>query len=141
MYLVDTNVISELRKTGVGRANLNVVRWVASVNADRIYLSPITLMEIELGVQLMESRDVKQGEILRRWLTIRILPNFANRILPIDAAVASRCAQLHARASRSERNAWIAATALVHGMTVVTRDIADFTPTGVSLLNPWNGQP
>lgn len=98
-------------------------------------------MEIELGVLQMERRDAKQGEILRRWLTAHILPDFANRLLPIDDAVASYCAQLHVRASRSERDAWIAATALVHGMTVVTRNVADFAPTDVALLNPWDEHP
>lgn len=141
MYLIDTNVISDIRKADSGRANPNVIRWVAGVNADSLYLSPITLMEIELGVMLMERRDVRQGEILRRWLTTRILPNFANRVLPIDSAVASRCAELLARASRSERDVWIAATALVHNMTVVTRNIADFAPTGVALINPWDVHP
>jgi predicted nucleic acid-binding protein len=137
MFIVDTNVLSESRKITSGRIDPNVLRWLTDANPNDIYMSAITLMEIELGVLMMERRDARQGEILRRWLTSRIMPDFAARLLPIDAAVASRCAQLLAIRSRSERDVWIAATALVHGMTVVTRNVADFEATGVAVLNPW----
>lgn len=141
MFLLDTNVISELRKAGDGKANANVVAWLSSVDATTFYLSAVTLMELELGILRIERRDTTQGAKLRTWMDSHILPEFSERTLPVDAAVALRCARLHVPDPRSDRDAWIAATALVHGMTVVTRDISDFEPTGASLLNPWNHNP
>lgn len=138
MFLLDTNVISELRKAGDGKADANVVAWLSSVNATTVYLSAITLMEIELGILRIERRDPVQGSRLRAWMDQHILPEFADRTLPVDTAVALRCALLHVPDPRPERDAFIAATALAHGMTVVTRNIADFAPTGVPLLNPWD---
>ncbi len=138
MFLLDTNVLSELRKVGDGKADANVIAWLSSVDAATLYLSAITLMEIEVGVLRIERRDVAQGAKLRAWVAHRILPEFLDRTLPVDAAVALRCAPLHVPDPRSERDALIAATALVHGMTVVTRNVADFEPTGVPLLNPWD---
>lgn len=138
MFLLDTNVISELRKAGDGKADANVVAWLSSVDATTFYLSAITLMEIELGILRIERRDPAQGARLRVWMDQRILPEFADRTLPVDTAVALRCAPLHVPDPRPERDAFIAATALAHGMTVVTRNVADFAPTGVPLLNPWD---
>ena len=138
MFLLDTNVISELRKAGDGKADANVVAWLSSVDATTVYLSAITLMEIELGILRIERRDPAQGARLRAWMDQHILPEFADRTLPVDTAVALRCAPLHVPDPRPERDAFIAATALAHGMTVVTRNVADFAPTGVPLLNPWD---
>jgi hypothetical protein len=138
MFLLDTNVISELRKAGDGKADANVVAWLSSVDATTFYLSAITLMEIELGILRIERRDPAQGARLRAWMDQRIMPEFADRTLPVDTAVALRCAPLHVPDPRPERDAFIAATALAHGMTVVTRNVADFAPTGVPLLNPWD---
>jgi predicted nucleic acid-binding protein len=138
MYLLDTNVISELRKAKSGKADKNVVSWANSVSATRLFLSVITILEIETGVLLVERRDPSQGAMLRSWLNAHVLPAFSERILSLDTAVAQRCARLHAPYPRSDRDAIIAATALVHGMTVVTRNIDDFEPTGVEILNPWN---
>ncbi|MDE8347511.1 MAG: type II toxin-antitoxin system VapC family toxin [Acidocella sp.] len=138
MFLLDTNVISELRKAGDGKADANVVAWLSSVDATTFYLSAVTLMEIELGILRIERRDPAQGARLRAWMDQRILPEFADRTLPVDTAVALRCAPLHVPDPRPERDAFIAATALAHGMTVVTRNVADFAPTGVPLLNPWD---
>ena len=138
MFLLDTNVISELRKAGDGKADANVVAWLSSVDATTFYLSAITLMEIELGILRIERRDPAQGARLRAWMDQHILPEFADRTLPVDTAVALRCAPLHVPDPRPERDALIAATALAHGMTVVTRNVADFAPTGVPLLNPWD---
>jgi predicted nucleic acid-binding protein len=138
MFLLDTNVISELRKAGDGKADANVVTWLAGVDASSLYVSAVTLLELELGVLRMERRDVQQGARLRLWMNHHVLPEFMERTLPIDAAVALRCASLHVPDPRPERDAYIAATALVHGMTVVTRNVADFARTGVALLNPWN---
>ncbi len=138
MFVLDTNVVSELRKVRSGKAAPQVARWADSVDAATLYVSAITLLEFEKGVLQMERRDTAQGALLRAWLDKHVLPEFSTRTLPVDAAVARRCARLHVPDSRSERDALIAATALVHGMTVVTRNLADFEPTGVPLLDPWN---
>lgn len=138
MFLLDTNVISELRKAGDGKADANVVAWLSNVDATTLYVSAITLMEIELGILRIERRDLVQGNKLRAWMENHILPEFAERTLSVDTAVALRCASLHVPDARSERDALIAATALVHGMTVMTRNLADFEPTGALAINPWN---
>ena len=138
MYLLDTNVISELRKAKSGKANQSVVSWANSVSAARMFISVITILELETGVLLVERRDPSQGAVLRSWLNAHVLPAFAERTLSVDTAVAQRCAKLHVPDPRSDRDAMIAATALVHGMTVVTRNTDDFVLTGVELLDPWN---
>ncbi len=138
MFLLDTNVISELRKAKSGKADSNVVAWANSVSAARLYISVITILELEIGVLLVERRDASQGAVLRSWLNTHVLPAFSDRILAVDTAVAQRCARLHVPDPRSDRDALIAATALVHGMTVVTRNTEDFVQTGTVLLNPWN---
>ena len=137
MYLLDTNVISELRKLGDGKADAGVVAWLADKDAACFHLSAITLMELEMGVLRIERRDPRQGKMLRRWFAGQVLPEFAERVLPVDARVALRCARLHVPDPRSERDALIAATALVHGLTVVTRNSADFVATDVDMVNPW----
>lgn len=138
MFLLDTNVLSELRKVGDRRADRKVTAWMADQSAERFYLSVITLMELEIGVARIERRDASQGSRLRAWMDLKIVPTFAERILPIDSSIALRCARLHVPDPRSERDALIAATALVHGLTVVTRNVADFRDLGVSLVNPWD---
>ena len=140
MFVLDTNVVSELRKVRQGKADPQVAAWSDSVDAGALHVSAITILELETGVLQIERRDPKQGARLRTWLETLVLPEFSARILPVDAAIARRCARLHVPDPRSERDALIAATALVHGMTVVTRNLADFEPTGVPLLNPWRGQ-
>ncbi|WP_373507135.1 type II toxin-antitoxin system VapC family toxin [Thiocapsa sp.] len=130
MYLLDTNVISELRKVGDGKADANVVQWVSSIDASSSYLSVVTIMELEIGILRIERRDQRQGAMLRAWLENHVLPEFADRTLSIDAAVARRCARLHVPDPRSERDALIAATALRDGMTVVTRNLSDFKNLG-----------
>jgi len=137
MFVLDTDVVSELRKVRLGKANTNVTAWAESVDASDLFVSAITIMELELGVLSVERRDAAQGAMLRSWLEQHVLPEFSRRTLPIDTAVAQRCARLHVPDKRGERDALIAATALVHGMTVVTRNTADFAPTGVSLVDPW----
>jgi len=137
MYLLDTNVISELRKAGDGKADANVIAWLSGVDAATFYLSAVTVMEIEHGILRIERRDSAQGGRLRAWMNNHILPEFADRTLSVDTAVALRCAALHVPDPCSERDAFIAATALVHGMTIVTRNTADFKATSVPLLNPW----
>ena len=140
MFVLDTNVVSELRKAGDGRADASVTGWLAREDAANFFVSAITLMELEIGVLQVERRDAVQGARLRAWLDGYVLPEFAERALPIDAAVALRCARLHVPDRRADRDALIAATALVHGMTVVTRNVADFEATGVPVLNPWDGR-
>lgn len=137
MYVLDTNVVSELRKAKTGKADKNVVAWAQSVLPSSLFLSAISVLELETGILLIERRDVAQGHMLRQWLETQVLPAFAERILPVDTAVARQCATLHVPDPRSDRDALIAATALVHHMTVVTRNVDDFKPTGVALLNPW----
>ena len=141
MQLLDTNVVSELRKIGTRRIDAKVAKWAASAGAGGFFISVITLMELETGVRLVERRDTKQGAMLRSWLDDKVLPGFAGRILPVDEAVALRCAALHVPDPRPERDALIAATSLVHGMTLVTRNVADFEPMGVPLFNPWATEP
>lgn len=138
MYLLDTNVVSELRKARSGKADQNVVAWARGVSADLLFVSAITILELETGVLLVERRDPAQGALLRTWLDEQVLPAFSGRVLAVDTAVARRCAALHVPDPRSERDAVIAATALVHHMAVVTRNVADFEATGVAHINPWS---
>ena len=137
MYVLDTNVVSELRKVRAGKANPNVAAWAESVDAADLFVSVVTVMELELGILSIERKDATQGAVLRAWLEQQVLPEFSERTLPIDTAVAQRCARLHVPDKRGERDALIAATALVLGMAVVTRYLVDFLSTGVTTLNPW----
>ena len=137
MYVLDTNVVSELRTVRLGKADANVTAWTESVDAADLFVSAITIMELELGVLSIERKDAKQGALLRAWLEQHVVPEFSSRTLPVDTAVAQRCARLHVPDKRSERDALIAATALVHGMAVVTRNVDDFKPTGVPVVSPW----
>jgi predicted nucleic acid-binding protein len=139
MFILDTNVVSELRKIRAGRADPRVAQWADSVDAGSLHLSAITILELEIGVLQIERRDKQQGAALRTWLDTLVLPEFSGRIFPVDTAVVQRCARLHVPDPRAERDALIAATALTHGMIVVTRNVADFAATGVPLLNPWDG--
>jgi predicted nucleic acid-binding protein len=135
MFLLDTNVVSALRRAD--RADARLLAWAAATPAPATYLSAISLLEIEMGVLQLERRDPAQGQVLRAWLEDQVAPRFEGRILAVDAAVARQCARLHLPDRRSERDALIAATAITHGMTVATRNTADFEPTGVAVLNPW----
>lgn len=136
-YLLDTNVISELRKIGDGRADAGVVAWIEAVDAASFFISAITILELERGVLGVLRRDRAQGARLRAWLDDHIRPEFAGRILPVDEVVATRCAHLHVPNRRNEADALIAATALVNSMTVVTRNVGDFEGTGVVVVDPW----
>jgi toxin FitB len=135
--LLDTNVVSELRKAKSGKADSAVLAWAAAVAPGSLYISVITVLELEMGVLRIERRDAKQGAVMRQWLGGQVLPAFDGRILPIDTAVALQCARLHVPDRLSERDALIAATAMVHGMRVVTRNVTDFEASGVPLQNPW----
>ena len=139
MFLLDTNVVSEARKIGQGRADANVARWVDAQALEDLYLSVISIHEIEVGTLRMERRDATQGAMLRVWLRNQLLPAFVGRILPVDTAIALRAAQLQVPNPHPVQDGLIAATALVHGMTVVTRNVGDFVGTGAAVLNPWEG--
>ena len=136
--LLDTNVVSELRKAKTGKINPNVKAWADSVVPTDLFISVVTLLEIEMGIGLMERRDLVQATLLRTWFNNNVLPAFEGRILVVDTTVALCCGNLHVQDPQSDRDALLAATAIVHDMTVVTRNVADFKPTGVQILNPWN---
>ena len=118
-------------------ADPNLTAWALNMDAAELFVSAITIMELEFGVLSIERKDAIQGGMLSTWLEQHVLPEFSGRTLPIDTAVAQRCARLHVPDKRGERDALIAATALVHGMAVVTRNTGYFKPTGVALVNPW----
>ena len=140
MFLPDTNVISELRKLGDGRADARVTAWISGQDATRFYISALTPMELEIAVLRLERRDARQGKRFRTWMDCHVLPEFQERTLPVDSTVALRCAHLHVPAPKPERDALIAATAIIHGMTVVTGNIAEFEITGVEVFDPWSGR-
>jgi predicted nucleic acid-binding protein len=135
MYLLDTNVVSELRKAG--KADQHVTAWAMGVDIALMYLSVVSILEIRLGILSLHRKDEQQAQRLGVWLDKQVIKGFAARILPVDIPVALRCATLHVPDPRSDRDALIAATAFVHGLTVVSRNTRDFQSTGVLLLNPW----
>ncbi len=138
MFLLDTNVISELRKVRLGKANPNVAKWAEACDTTDLYISAITIYELAIGVLLAERRDPSQGAVLKLWLETLVLPAFEGRIFSVDEAVGRRAAKLHIPDPRPINDAFIAATALTQGLTVVTRNVTDFAPFAVPLLNPWD---
>jgi len=136
MYLLDTNVISGLRRRD--RADQQLLAWIDKVSPLDLWVSVITVMELDLGAGLITRRNQSQGEMLRRWIDGQVLPSFGERVLPVDLLVARRRADLHIPDARSERDALIGATALVHRLTVVTRNVADFSAMGVPIIDPCN---
>jgi predicted nucleic acid-binding protein len=138
MYLLDTNMISELRNVRDGKADAGVARWQASVPASMMFISAISLLELEVGILRRERRDPSAASVLRAWLDDFVVPVFAQRTLPFDAVVARRSARLHVPNPRPLADAMIGATALVHGMTVVTRNERDFAMPDLRVLNPWS---
>lgn len=135
MFIIDTNVISELRKRA--HADRKVLAWADNADHRLFYLSSITVFEVRYGALRVQRRDKIQGGLMLEWLQRDILDAFAGRILPIDTNVATECAALHVPDPKPERDAFIAATALVHNLTVVTRNVRDFEPMGVRVVNPW----
>ncbi len=135
MFLLDTNVVSELRRRK--RAAPQVLAWADPVDPFNLFVSAVTVLELEKGALLLKRRDPPQAAVLDRWIRSGVLRSFAGRILPFDEAVALRCAPLHVPDPRPERDAMIAATALEHHLTLVTRNVADFAPMGVPIVNPW----
>jgi len=137
MYLLDTNVVSEFRKIGSSQINAKVKEWAEETDPELMFLSAISILELEIGVLQVERRDKKQGQVLRKWLSKHVLPAFSKRVLALDLAVAQRCASLHVPSPKSDRDAMIAATAIEHRMTIVTRNLSDFKDSGVKMFNPW----
>ncbi len=135
IYLLDTNVISEFRRPS--RTHPNVRRWATRVSGGDLVVSAMTIFELELGAELKKRRDPAQGTALQSWIERDVIGRFEQRIIPIDLDVARRAATLHVPNPRPERDAFIAATALVHGLAVVTRNVRDFAGLGVPVLNPW----
>ena len=136
MFILDTNVVSELRKVH-GQIDRNVEDWADSVGPELNYLASISVYELDLGVRQMERRDPVQGARLRKWVDESVVAAFQGRIFPFDTEAALQCAALHIPDPRPLRDAMIAAVAIVRGMTVVTRNVRDFAPMGVKILNPW----
>jgi predicted nucleic acid-binding protein len=141
MLLLDTNVVSELRKVRLGKADPNVAKWSNTLDTADLFISTVTIHELEIGVLLVERRDPLQGAVFREWLDSQVLSAFDGCILPLDVAVARHAAKLHVPNPQPINDAFIAATALVHSMTVATRNLADFATMGVPLLNPWDERP
>jgi toxin FitB len=135
MYLLDTNVISELRKR---RGDHGVKQWVAKQNAVDLAISVVTIIEIETGILRKGRTDPDQARILTRWFEQSVLTGFADRILPLDLAAARRVASLHVPDQAPRHDALIAGTALARGLTVVTRNAPDFERAGIDHLNPWS---
>jgi len=144
MFVLDTNVVSELRKVRSGKANRGLADWASSVPSSWLFLSSIVVHELEHGVLLAERSDPVKGAVLRRWLETSVAAAFDTRILAVDVAVAKRAASvalntsLHVPDPAPFRDALIGATALVHGMAVVTRNSKDFERfKGLDIVNPW----
>jgi toxin FitB len=134
-YLIDTNVLSELRKGP--KTDPKVAAWAQTIDETDIFISVVTILEIERGILLGERRDKRQGALLRSWLINRVIPEFKDRILPVDTSIARHCAALQVPDPRPHLDALIAATARVHRLRLVTRNVADFRGTGAELMNPW----
>lgn len=140
MFLLDTNIISESRKLGTSRIDPRAARWFAQVDVEVTFVSAMTIFELERGVGQMERRDAKQGAVLRRWLDDQIMTIYEHRTLALSREVALVCAGLHIPDPKSERDAWIAATAIAAELTLVSRNAGDFATMGVKLINPFDEQ-
>lgn len=137
MILLDTNVVSAL-KASRGPTDLQLRAWLEGLSLQTAFLSVVSVLELERGVLRLERRDARQGSALRAWLHDDVLPRFAGRIIAVDDRIAQACAGLHVPLNRPELDALIAATALVHNLTLATRNVRDFAGTGVRLVNPWD---
>jgi predicted nucleic acid-binding protein len=138
MHLLDTEVVFELRNAKSGAAGAGLAAWAAGVARTSLYISAVTLLELETGAARVERKDKAAGLALRGWLDGQVAPAFDGRVLPVDAAVVRRCTQLSVGGGR---DALLAATALEHGLTLVTRDVAAFKAMRVKLFNPWGYVP
>jgi hypothetical protein len=136
LFLLDTNVVSELRKAS--RCHTRVAAWQAAQEREACYISTVTLLEIRLGIELARKNDCKKASVLEAWFAERVKPGFAGRMLVVDDKVSEMCGRLHAEHPRSFRDGMILATAAVHRLTVVTRNVNDFVNGGVEVINPWD---
>ena len=137
MYLLDTNVVSEIRKIQQGKADTHLSAWVRQIPANQMYISAITLLELETGIMRIERKDAAQGTTLRTWLEQQVKLTFRGRILPFDEYTAPICATMHTPDPKPITDSLIAATAKQHGLTVVTCNVKDFTETGIKVFNPF----
>lgn len=135
-YLFDTNVISELRRPD--RAHSKVVKWSRSVPADEVFISAITLLELERGTLKAERRAPDLGSVLRRWMNAHVHPTYGSRTLDVTTEIALKAARFEALPTVELADHLIAASALVHDLILVTRNVSDFDKTGVRLFNPWD---
>lgn len=133
-YLLDTNIISEVRKGA--KCDANVAAWYASINDADIYLSVLVLGEIRKGVERARPSDPAQARALETWLTT-VAKSFAERILPVDQAIADEWGRMGAKRPVSTVDALLAATAKIHGMTLATRNVSDVADLGASFINPF----
>lgn len=138
-YLLDTNVVSEMRRPA--RMPRSVSDWFRAVDSEVLFLSVVTLFEIEVGVRRLERRDPSQGSILRRWRNEMIPQAFRERILSVDADVADCCAEFQVPDPRPLLDSLVAATAIVHKLTLVTRNVAAFRTMPVAIVDPWASVP
>jgi toxin FitB len=139
-WLLDTDVISEVRKAALGRCDPRVHAWAAATPSSRTFVSAVTIAEIARGVLLKERQDRGQGAVLRRWFEEALLPDFEGRILAVDAAVAQRAASLQVPDPAPLHDGYLAATALVNGLVVATRNVRDFSRfAGLAVHDPWAG--
>lgn len=139
MYLLDTNVVSEMRKIKQNKADKNAVAWLLNVSKESLYTNAVVLMEIERGIIRMEHKDPQQADRLKSWYYAAVKPMFYERVLPINEVTASVCADLHFPDLAPENDAWIAASAMQYDLTLVTRNTKDFQHQGLRILNPFEG--
>lgn len=138
MYLLDTSIVFELGKAKAGRTDPGLAAWAASVPRQDLFVSAIALLELSGAAGRLERRDKTAGGAMKAWVEEQVARSFEGRILPVDAAIVRRRAQL---AYADSRDGLIAATALEHGLTLVTRDTAAFKAGRVKLLDPWGYRP
>ena len=135
-FLLDTNIVSELRKPAERRSE-QFNDWAEGLTPSDTALSVITVLELRAGIESKRRNDPKQAEVLGAWLEKSVLPAYAGRVLDVDQPVADVAARLHVPDRKPAHDALIAATAQAHGLTLVTRNVVDFEPMGVPFVNPW----
>lgn len=138
MFLLDTNVISELRKIKIGKANKGLEIWSKNHNKKIMFLSVISLLELEIGALSLERKDPKQGTVIRMWIDEIIKPKFKDRIIPVSTKTVLICSKMHIPNRKSITDSLIAATAIEHNLTVITRNEKDFEETGAKIFNPFS---
>ena len=134
-YLLDTNVVSALRRKD--KAEKRVIEWFESLAGAEFFISALTMMEIETGIRRLERYDRRQAAIIRSWKEGPLRTLFQGRFVDVDLEIAERCASLHVPDPQPEIDALIAATAIVRGLTLVTRNERDFATMPVQVMNPW----